>query len=132
MKNFAKSRKMSKFGTKNAFFGYLWARFFRKTVIFEMSNLELIYFQNFCKKTQKWLNLGPKIQNLHISRLKFSKNYILTFEIRTLKFVYLQSSARMKKCLNLWPKTSFLGIFELEFLKNNVRFEIRTLKFTKF
>ena len=44
------------------------------------------------KKIKK--NLGPKIQNLRISRLAFSKNYIVIFEIRTLKFLLVESLAK--------------------------------------
>ena len=77
---------MPKFGTKNALFGYIWARIKKKTiVIFEISTLKFVYLQNFTKK-QKSLNLGPKMPDLWIFGLGFENN-IAIFEISTLKFV---------------------------------------------
>ena len=77
---------MPKFGTKNALFGYIWARIKKKTiVIFEISTLKFVYLQNFTKK-QKSLNLGPKMPDLWIFGLGFENN-IAIFEISTLEFV---------------------------------------------
>ena len=69
-------------GTKNALFGYFWQR---TIVRFEISILKFAYLQNFTKK-QKCLNLGPKTLDLGNFGLEF-ENYIVIFEIRTLKFV---------------------------------------------
>ena len=78
--------KMPKFGTKNALFGYFWARIKKKTiVIFEIRTLEFFNLQNFAKK-QKCLNLGPKMPYLGIFGLEFQKTIVI-FEISTLEFV---------------------------------------------
>ena len=42
---------------------------------------------------------------------------IVTFEIRTLKFVYLQNFMKKQKCPNLEPKMPYLGIFGWNFKK---------------
>ena len=60
--------------------------------------------------------------------LEFWKT-IVTFEIITLKFVYLQNFTKKQKCLNLGPKVPDLGILGLEFENNIVIFEIKTLEF---
>ena len=57
---------MPKFGTKNALFGYFWARILKKAiVIFEISTLKPVYLQNFTKK-QKCLYLGADLSVLCI------------------------------------------------------------------
>ena len=53
-------------------------------------------------RMKKCLNLGPKIPDLGIFALEFENN-IVTFEISTLKFVYLQNFTE-KKYLNSGPK----------------------------
>ena len=49
--------------------------------------------QNFAKKQQKCLNLGPKIPYLGIFGLKVSED-IAIFEISTLEFVEVQNFTR--------------------------------------
>ena len=92
---------MPKFGSKNTLFWCFLQRMpsldafgqeLKKTiVIFEISTLQIFYFQNFMKK-QKCINSGPKMPDLDILELELESN-IVTFEIITLKFVYLQNFA---------------------------------------
>ena len=42
--------KMPKFGTKNALFGYFWARILKNYCHIEISNLEFVKLRNFVKK----------------------------------------------------------------------------------
>ena len=65
---------------------------------------------------------------LSIFGLEF-ENYIVIFEMSTLKFVLLQHFRKKQKCVNLGPKMSYLGIFGLELENNIVMFEISTLEF---
>ena len=53
-------------------------------VIFEISTLKFVYLQDFME-TRKYLNLGPKIPDLGIFGLEFSKTIVI-FEISTFKF----------------------------------------------
>ena len=63
-----------------------------KWAISILTNCKILRKEKKRKKRKK--NLGPKIQNLRISRLAFSKNYIVIFEIRTLKFLLVESLAK--------------------------------------
>ena len=66
--------KMSKFGTKNALFGYFWLEFEKNIVIFEISSPEFVKLQNFVKKW-KCLNVGQKMPCLGIfASLKIFKH----------------------------------------------------------
>ena len=60
-------------------------KFETNLVIFEISTLEFVQSQNFVKKKQKCLNLGPTMPYLGILELKFGNN-IVTFEISSLEF----------------------------------------------
>ena len=71
---------------------------------------------------------GTKMPDLGIFGLEFENNFVI-FEIRTLKFVYLQNFTKKQKCLTLGPKMPDLGILGLEFENNIVIFEISTLEF---
>ena len=74
------------FLTKNALFGYFWARIFIKTiVIFEISILKFAYLQNFLKN-QKCLNLEPKMPDFGIFGREFENNFVIC-EISALEFV---------------------------------------------
>ena len=55
-------------------------------VVFEISSLEFVLFQNFVKKRRKYLNLGPRIPYLSIFLLEF-ENDIVILEMGTVKFV---------------------------------------------
>ena len=102
---FCEETKMPKIGTKKALLGYFWqkcliwvflGKIFRKTiVIFQISTLKFVYFQNF-RNRQKHLHLGPKMPYLGIFDQrcliwvflgKNFKNAIVIFQISTLKFV---------------------------------------------
>ena len=133
---FCEETKMPKFGTKkcriwafltkNALFRYFWARVLKILLSYlksASSNLSI------CKISwKKYLNLGQKMPDLGIFGLEFENNFVI-FEIRTLKFVYLQNFTKKQKCLTLGPKMPDLGILGLEFENNIVIFEISTLEF---
>ena len=57
------------------------------------------------------------------------KKIIVIFEIRSLKFVYLQNFVKKQKCVNFERKKPILGILGPEFENNIVIFEISTIKF---
>ena len=59
---------------------------FKKTiVIFEISILKFVYFENL-RKQRKCLNLGKKTPDLNIFELEFEKSIVIC-EINTLTFV---------------------------------------------
>ena len=68
---------------------FIWVFFvknFKNTiVIFQISILKFVYFQNL-RKQQKCLNLGQKTPDLNIFGLEF-ENSIVICAINTLKFV---------------------------------------------
>ena len=58
---------MAKFVTKNALFGYFWARLLKSHVVFEINTLKSVKLLNFAKKNQqKRLNMGTKVPYLVI------------------------------------------------------------------
>ena len=80
------STKIHKFGTKNAWFGFFWARIKKHPIaIFEISTLRFVYLHNFTKN-RKCLNLRPKMPSLGILGLEFEYNIVI-FEITFLKFL---------------------------------------------
>ena len=132
---------MSKFGSKNALFGYFWGIISKTIVIFEISTLEFVKNESlthtvnfgvgsaFSKaKKQKCLNLGPRMPYLGIFRVEFQKTNVI-FEISTLELSNCKVSRKNKKCLNLGPKMPYLVIFRLELQKTIAIFEISTLEF---
>ena len=72
-------------GPKMPYFSVLGPEISKTTVIFEISTLKFVQFQNFVKK-QKCLNLGRKMPYCGIFGLEFLKTIVM-FEINTLKFV---------------------------------------------
>ena len=103
--------KMPKFGTKSALFGYFWARILKNYCHIWNQHPRITVIAKFCKKTN-CLNLRPKMPYFGIFDQKCHSlvflgknfNFIVTFEISTFKFVYLQNFTRKQKCLNLGPK----------------------------
>ena len=97
LKNFVRKQKCLNLEPKITYFDIfdpkliIWIFFgrnFRKTIVmFEISNLKLVYLQNFTKK-QKSLNSGPEMPHLGILRLELENNIVI-FEISTLEFVLL-------------------------------------------
>ena len=85
-------------------------------VVFEISILKIVYFQNLTKQ-QKCLNLGPKTLDLGIFGLEFENN-IVVIEINTLRFVSLQNLALKIKYLNLGSKMPYLGSFDQKCLSS--------------
>ena len=75
-------KKMPKFGTKNAFFGYFWAGILKKLLSYLKSASSHLSICKIPRKKQKCLNLGPKVPDLCIFELEF-KNIIVIFEIIT-------------------------------------------------
>ena len=59
---------MAKFVTKNALFGYFWARLLKSHVVFEINTLKSVKLLNFVKKKKKSkrLNMGRKVPYLVI------------------------------------------------------------------
>ena len=118
----SQKNKMSKFGTKNALFGYFftkntlfeyfWARVFKHYCHIWNQHLRICLITKLVKK-QKYLNSRPKMLYLHIFEQKcliwvflsksFSKTIVI-LEISTFKFVYFQNFTEKQKCLNLGPK----------------------------
>ena len=60
---------MLKFGTKNALFGYFWARILNTIVILEINILKFVKLQNFTEK-QNCINLAPKMRYFGIFGVK--------------------------------------------------------------
>ena len=104
---FEKKTKMFEFGTKNALFGYFWAR---------ISTLEFVKLQNFVKKS-KCVNFEPKMTYLSSFGLEFW-NTIAKFEICTLEFVKLQNFVKKKKMRKFGTKNALFGYFGAGILKN--------------
>ena len=96
---------MPKFGTKNALFGYFWARFLEKLFSYLKSALSNLLI---CTRTQKYLNLGPKIPNLDILVLEFV--IFVIFEISTFEFVSLQKYCWKTKMSKFGIKNALLGL----------------------
>ena len=65
---------MPKFGTKNALFGFFWARIKKNIVRCKISTIKFVYFQNFMRK-QKCLNLEPKMPDLCTFGLEFENKH---------------------------------------------------------
>ena len=59
-------KKMSKFGTKNASFGYFWARILKNYHHIWNYHPRICLIAKFCKNKQKFLNLGPKMPYLSV------------------------------------------------------------------
>ena len=68
---FCETAKMCTFGTKNALIGYFWARIFKNYCHIWNQHPQICLIVKFCKKTQKYLNLGPKMPYLGILWLEF-------------------------------------------------------------
>ena len=81
----AKLKKLEIWDQKYLIWVFL-GKILKKTiVIFEISALEVDFFQSLVQK-QKPLNLGPKMSDLDIFELEFENNIVI-FEISTLEFV---------------------------------------------
>ena len=68
--SFWEKAKLCNFATKNALFGYFWDRELRTIVIFQVSILKYVKYQNFAKK-QNFRTLVPKMFYLSIFGLEF-------------------------------------------------------------
>ena len=80
-----KKQKCLNLGLKMPYLDNFGLKFENNIVIFEITTLEVVLFQNFMKK-QKCLHLGPKMPYLGNFGLKFENNNVI-FEINTLEFV---------------------------------------------
>ena len=76
--------KITKFGTKNALFGYFSVRILKNYFHISNQHPQICHTAKFCEKNN--LNLGLKMPYLGIFGLEF-KNNIAIFEITTLEFV---------------------------------------------
>ena len=62
---------MTKFWTKNALFGYFWARILEKLLSYLKSAASYLPNCKIFRKKQKYLNLEPKMPYLGIFGLEF-------------------------------------------------------------
>ena len=113
---------MPKFGTKNALYGYFWARILKNychncSAPSNLSNCQIL--------RKKGLNFGQKMPDWGIFGLEF-QNYVVMFEICNLKFDCFLNFTSKQKYLNFRPKMRDLGIFDLELAYNIVMSEIGT------
>ena len=121
----SRKKKMSKFGTKNAWFGYFWAGIWKIYCHTWNQHPPICLMAIFSEKAKK-PKLGTKMPYLGIFVKEFEKKTIFLFEINTLKFVDLQNFMKKQKCLNFRPKMPDLGIFDLELANNIVISKIST------
>ena len=112
---------MLKFGTKNALFGYFWARILKHYCHIWNQYSRICLIAKFLQKNKNAKIWDQKclISYLAIFGLEFEKTVVI-FEISTPEFVKKQNFVKNEKwkCLNLGPKMPYLGIFGLEVLKN--------------
>ena len=130
---------MSKFGTKNAWFGYFGAGTWKQCCHIWNQHPRICPLQNFAEKQkwdEKWLIsvILTKKCLIWVFLSKISRKAIVIFEIGTVKFVYLRNFTKKQKCLNLGPNMPYLGIFDqkcliLIFLTKNVFWGIFGLEF---
>ena len=104
---FCEKIKMHKFGTKNAFFGYCWARILKKLLYYRKSAPLNCLIAKFPGKA-KSLHLVPKIPYLDIFGLKFETNFVI-FEISTLEFVQSQNFVKKTKMLKFGTNNALFG-----------------------
>ena len=119
---FSKKAKMPIFGTKNALFGYLWAKFeinpfefFKPTLNRKILGKKVPYFGIFNQKCPFWVFWDLNLKEL-------SSYFIL-------EFVLLQSLVQKLKSLKMRSKMDDTGIFISEFEKNIVIIKISSLEF---
>ena len=123
----------SKFGTKNALFGYFWTRIWKSYCRVWNQQPRICLIAKFCKK-QKLLNLGQKKSYLGTFALEFFKkllSYLKSAPSNLSNCEISQKKNEKQKCLNLGPKIPYLifRIFGPEFEKTIVIFEINTFEF---
>ena len=123
----------SKFGTKNALFGYFWTRIWKSYCRVWNQQPRICLIAKFCKK-QKLLNLGQKKPYLGTFALEFFKkllSYLKSAPSNLSNCEISQKKNEKQKCLNLGPKIPYLifRIFGPEFEKTIVIFEINTFEF---
>ena len=70
---------MSKYGSRNLLFWYLWARFLKIMLYLKLPLSNLSKFKILAKEKQKFLNLGPKLPYFGIFWLDFQKNLCFDF-----------------------------------------------------
>ena len=114
---------MPKFGTKNALYGYFWARILKNYCHNCYQHPQIYLIAKFCEK--EGLNFGQKMPDWGIFGLEF-QNYVVMFEICNLKFDCFLNFTSKQKYLNFRPKMRDLGIFDLELAYNIVMSEIGT------
>ena len=149
---------MPKFGTKNAVYGYFWARISKNYCHNCYQHLQIYLIAKFCKKRPKfwsknaWLGyfwsgiskLCCHIWNLQPQIWLFPKFHVKTkipkFQTKNAWFGYIWSGTciqychvwnrhRQQKRLNLGPKKPYLGMFGLELGNNFAIFETFTITF---
>ena len=118
---------MSKFGTKNALFGYFWARISKKLLPYLKSAPSNLSNYKISRKKQKCLNLGPKMPFWGIFGLEFQKT-ILIFEISTPKFAKNKS---LTHTINFGIDSAYLKVRCPPFRKVQVRVRVRFIKYAR-
>ena len=135
---FHAKRKMPKFGTKNALFGYFWARILKNYCHIWNQHLRISLIAKFCEET-KMFKIGTK--NALFWYFWPKVPYFGYFWARILKKLlsylkWLPSNlsickiSRKNKNAKIWDqKCLILVFFQLEFENSIVIFEISTLEF---
>ena len=135
-----KKIKIPKFGSKNALFGYFWAKILKNCYHIWNQHLRICLVAAFYKKTKipkfgtKNAVFGyfwPKMFYLDIFQLEFENNYCYILNQHPRICLIIKFCKKTQKHLIWGPKMSYLCIFGLELLKTIVIFEISTLKFAK-
>ena len=114
---FCEIMKMPKFGTKNALFGYFWARSFTKNYCHIWNQHREIYlFAKFHEKTKMlkfgYFGAGIWKQYCHIWNQHPRISVIAKFCEKTKMPKFGTKNVLFG---NFWPKMLYLGIFGLEF-----------------
>ena len=119
-----KKKKNSDFETKNAIFGFFWARIF-KTYCDIWNEHPWIF-----PKKQNYLLLGPKNTYSGILEVEFLKNYCHIWNQHHRICLFAKFCKKTKqKCLSLGPKILSWGFSGLESEKSIFIFNISTLEF---
>ena len=110
MAKFCKKTKIPKFRTKNALFGYFWAKILKHYCHIWNQHPQICQIAKFREKT-KMPKFGIKNALFGYFWARILENYCVIYEISTLNFVKLQNFAKKQKCLNLGRNKTYFSIF---------------------
>ena len=119
--------KMPKFGTKNALFGYFWARIFKTFCHIWNQHPRICQIAKFRKK-MKMSNFGTKNALFEYFGAGIYRKYCDISNEHS-RICLIAKFGEKWHFLNLEPKMPYLSIFRLELQKNILIFEISTLEF---